>query len=213
MPRLRLTLAVALLLAAPAAQAADDKGRFAVKGPGLVTCKQLLEPKAEREQEAAYFFGGWLLGFVTAQNQHLKDTYDLASWVGDESLYGMVRNHCSKRPDDRLAEVALQLVRFLQPQRLSSESKLTVAQAGDKGVRLYEEVLRRAQEELKQQGHYRGVVDGLFGPGTQTAFEAYQQAKGIPVTGLPDQRTLFSMFADDLRGAATESGSAPAPRQ
>lgn len=39
------------------------------------------------------------------------------------------------------------------------------------------------QAALQQQGYYRGPVDGIVGPGTQSAIAAYQRDNGLRVTG------------------------------
>ncbi len=39
------------------------------------------------------------------------------------------------------------------------------------------------QEELAQQGYYRGEVDGIFGPQTRRAIVRYQSDHGLDVTG------------------------------
>jgi hypothetical protein len=204
MPRLRLSLVVALLFAAAtAAQAADEQGRFAVKGPGLATCKDFTEHLQQKSQNF-YVMGGWLLGFITAHNLHMKETYDAASWQSGELLIGLMENYCKQRPEDRFAEGTIKLVRVLMQSRLTAESKLVVAQNGDNKVAIYEEVMRRAQEEMKKQGYYSGVIDGLYGPGTKKGFEALQNANKLPVTGVPDPRTLFALFRDDLKPKQAE---------
>lgn len=207
MTRLRHRLFVPLLLAAlagsAAAQASDDKGRFAVKGPGLATCKEFSDQMAQKSQNF-YVMGGWLLGFITAHNLHQKETYDAASWQSGELLIGLMDSYCKQRPDDRFAEGVIRLVRLLMQSRLTEESKLVVAQNGDNKVAIYEAVMRRAQEEMKKQGFYSGVIDGLYGPGTKKGFEALQKANNIPETGVPDPRTLFVLFREDLAPKKTD---------
>ncbi len=87
-----------------------------------------------------------------------------------------------------------QLIAALHPTRLRSSSKLIKATAGGKAVLIYEAILRRAQQMLSERGHFTGAADGKFGPATQKAFEKFQNEKKLPVTGLPDQRTLLLIF-------------------
>jgi peptidoglycan hydrolase-like protein with peptidoglycan-binding domain len=47
---------------------------------------------------------------------------------------------------------------------------------------------------LRDKGHYRGKVDGVFGLRTRASIRAYQKAENFPVTGQVDRRT-----ADGLR--------------
>lgn len=208
MLRMRHGLCAALLVAAMAAtsaHAADEKGRFAVKGPGLASCEDFNQQMEVKSQQF-YVMGGWLLGFISAHNLHMKDTYDAASWQSGELLLGLMQNYCSQRPEERFAEGAIKLIRLLMQNRLTTESRLVVAESGEAKVAVYEEVMRRAQEKLKAEGFYTGVVDGLYGPGTQKGFEKFQQASNLPVTGVPDPRTLFNLFRDDLKpqGQANE---------
>ena len=48
---------------------------------------------------------------------------------------------------------------------------------------------KRLQSGLKVQGYYTAKVDGVVGRGTQNAVRLYQQANGLPITGVltPDE--------------------------
>ncbi|NKE47157.1 peptidoglycan-binding protein [Roseomonas frigidaquae] len=64
---------------------------------------------------------------------------------------------------------------------------LTYAQPlGTEGVRAVQEALRRA-------GAYSGPVDGIWGPASRTALEAFQQGRGLQVTGEMNQATAATM--------------------
>jgi len=49
--------------------------------------------------------------------------------------------------------------------------------------------IRKMQEILRDQGHYRGKVDGVFGLRTRAGIRAYQKAEHLPITGQVDTRT------------------------
>ena len=66
--------------------------------------------------------------------------------------------------------------------------------------------IRNIQQKLRQDGLYRGRIDGIEGPGTQQALRAYQQRNGLPVTGTPDQQTMSS-----LNGGGAGVGSSTMP--
>jgi hypothetical protein len=51
----------------------------------------------------------------------------------------------------------------------------------------------QVQQDLAHDGYYNGPIDGVVGPGTQTAISAYQSANGLPVTGAIDQNLLNSL--------------------
>lgn len=56
-------------------------------------------------------------------------------------------------------------------------------------------VLQGAQSRLRNLGYYRGPVDGVAGPGTVAALEAFQRDKNLPVTGEADEATLDALRA------------------
>jgi 3D (Asp-Asp-Asp) domain-containing protein len=64
-----------------------------------------------------------------------------------------------------------------------------VLQLGDRGP-----AVAVLQGDLSQFGDYQGPIDGLFGPATQAALKAFQNAQGIPATGLLDQATFEALL-------------------
>ncbi|MBZ5723190.1 MAG: peptidoglycan-binding protein [Acidobacteriia bacterium] len=49
--------------------------------------------------------------------------------------------------------------------------------------------ITKIQETLRDKGHYRGKVDGVFGLQTRASLRAYQKAENLPITGQVDTRT------------------------
>jgi peptidoglycan hydrolase-like protein with peptidoglycan-binding domain len=49
--------------------------------------------------------------------------------------------------------------------------------------------IMKMQETLRDKGHYRGKVDGVFGPGTRASIRGFQRAENLPGTGLLDSQT------------------------
>jgi peptidoglycan hydrolase-like protein with peptidoglycan-binding domain len=47
----------------------------------------------------------------------------------------------------------------------------------------------KLQEALRDNGHYRGEVDGVLGLRTRASIRAYQMAENLPVTGQLDTQT------------------------
>jgi peptidoglycan hydrolase-like protein with peptidoglycan-binding domain len=62
------------------------------------------------------------------------------------------------------------------------------------------EVLRQAQRQLKALGFDPGTTDGTFGPQTEAALRAYQQAYRLPQTGRLDEATLRSLLPEKREG-------------
>jgi peptidoglycan hydrolase-like protein with peptidoglycan-binding domain len=49
--------------------------------------------------------------------------------------------------------------------------------------------VRKLQEALRDNGHYRGEVDGIIGLRTRASIRAYQTTENLPVTGQLDTKT------------------------
>ena len=55
------------------------------------------------------------------------------------------------------------------------------------------QVLENVQLALRDQGYYRGPIDGLIGPQTRDAMAAYQRDNGLVVTAAVDEPTLVTL--------------------
>lgn len=49
--------------------------------------------------------------------------------------------------------------------------------------------IKKMQETLRNKGHHRGKVDGVFGLRTRASIRAYQKAENLPITGQLDTPT------------------------
>lgn len=207
MLRSNLIFLLALCLT-PNSYAADKDGKFSIKGAGVSQCRQFL---AEQKEPSARFFayGGWVDGYLTAANEGLPETFDLAPWQSLDLLAVALAEYCEQRPDASFLSAVREVFQSLIPQRLTDQSQMIDVKLGDVNGKMYREVLRRAQEVLKKRGHYQSSVDGLYGPRTQAAFEAFQREVGLDkriaeqggALGLPDQVTLWYLFREDKRYA------------
>ena len=75
----------------------------------------------------------------------------------------------------------------------------TVVQFGNRGA-----AVKRIQQLLIQAGvNVRGGADGIFGSGTRAAVQAFQTAKGLPVTGVVDAATDAALVATGTPTAPT----------
>lgn len=57
--------------------------------------------------------------------------------------------------------------------------------------------VRRLQELLKSAGYDPGLIDGQFGPGTEEALRAFQEAKGLVVDAEAGPKTLAKLAPTD----------------
>jgi len=51
----------------------------------------------------------------------------------------------------------------------------------------------KMQETLRDKGHYRGKIDGVFGLRTRASIRAFQKAEGQPTTGQLDIQTASKL--------------------
>lgn len=190
----------ALCLWSATAQAANEQGQFAVRGVGVMDCANFTKEYKARSQ-AAFIFAGWLDGYISAVNRLQPGTFDSVPWQLSDFLMLLINNHCAANPDHRLFTVVQQLLAYYGEQRMPTSSERIDAKADDKTVSVYKEVMRRAQLALSKAGVYSGTADGVFGPKTRAAFEAFQEKSNLTKTGLPDQQTLYRLF-EVKKGAA-----------
>ena len=175
------------------ANGASKSGKFAVRDAGRETCERFVAARSERA-EVYGPFRGWIAGYITAYNSMAEDTLDIAPWQTTGLLAGLLDNHCKKNPQLSFARAVNNLIDSLKPTRLRRASENVEATSGDRSITVYRAIMRRAQQHLAERGYYEGAIDGLYGKGSRDAFEAFQSDKGIAVTGLPDQKTLYHLF-------------------
>jgi peptidoglycan hydrolase-like protein with peptidoglycan-binding domain len=66
--------------------------------------------------------------------------------------------------------------------------------------------VRQVQQKLKDDGIYKGQVDGIDGPETTQALEQFQQKNGLKQTGQLDHDTLAKL---GINGSAMSGSSTP----
>ncbi len=176
-----------------AAQAADGSGRFGVKGVGGVACSRYLQA-FEAKDQAYLMYLGWFGGYLTGANQRLEDTFDLMPWQSVGLVSYAVANVCRQAPKASVLQAVRQVIQGVWPQRLTRASPMVSAKGERAEVKIYRAALIQVQQALKQSGFYEGDLHGRYDSATQEALEYFQEAKGLTVTGLPDQRTLLLLF-------------------
>ncbi len=72
-----------------------------------------------------------------------------------------------------------------------------VLKAGSQGAEVSE-----LQATLKLLGYYAGPVDGVYSESTATAVSQFQEAAGLPVTGVTDQNTWDRLLPPDATSSA-----------
>ncbi len=190
---------VAILLAGAVASnsvlAGDSQGRFSVEGVGTATCANFLEA-LEARGERAHMFGGWVHGYITNENQHLEDTFDVTPWENLTTLTGYLSNHCEQKPEDPFAQAVFSLVAALRADRLQETGPPLQIDVGNSRTLLHRDTLIRAQKRLTELGYYAGPANGDYDEATRVALKELQIAKKLKVTGVPDQLTLHHLLRE-----------------
>lgn len=212
-----LALAALVLTLVPLAplDAAEKNGSAAIRGIGSETCESFTKAYSEKAQ-GLVLYESWLDGFISSLNLATANVYDVAPWQGRPILFYLTDGFCKENPKAKLFEAAQWMRTFFKPFEMAKRSDPVEAKVGEKSIRLYGEVLRRAQEILIQNGLLQDKADGIWGAKSQAAFEGYQERTGMTKTGLPDQETLFRLFVEAQQkkvGAAQPPRSGGTARQ
>lgn len=81
------------------------------------------------------------------------------------------------------------------------------------GGQISRDTVRRAQDQLRAQGLYRGADDGIVGSSTSRAIAQFQRRNGLPMTGSLDGPTLNRLTGALAQGYGASAGQASAPMQ
>src|ERR1700691_4372174 len=78
----------------------------------------------------------------------------------------------------------------------------------------YPNDVSKMQQTLRDKGHYRGEVDGVFGLRTRASIRGFQKAENLPVTGQIDTQTAGKLGVKpedrEETGNETTKGKPPA---
>lgn len=130
----------------------------------------------------------------------------LAMWATAAVFSGMILFNAfySQNTSLRLADV---------PPGASTRVSVSVPGKTSRTITLkYDETVEDVQRELLALGRFQGLVDGVSGPQTRIAIEAYQREKNMDVTGEASPQLLEHIrYTRKLAQAAEFTGSIAPP--
>jgi peptidoglycan hydrolase-like protein with peptidoglycan-binding domain len=85
------------------------------------------------------------------------------------------------------------LALLLLPAILTTNVSAAELKSSSPDGKLTPQTIRQAQEALKNKGRDPGPIDGVLGPRTVAALNAYQKAEGLATTGRLDAKTMESL--------------------
>src|SRR5690606_37783926 len=135
---------------------------------------------------------GWQPGNRVVGNGHPEAALNGLAWPPPDSDTSRkpcgcavgARVHDSAYEADLFRHHPVCLTRFRSP-RMSSY------QLGDRGLEM-----TRLEIALQELGLYRGAIDDTYGIGLETAVRLYQNRKGLPATGVADERTMAMALSE-----------------
>ncbi len=191
---MKRAILVAIIAVLPSlALGADEAGDYRVKGVGLELCRTYLHEQA-RKTPTYFLARSWLNGYLTAHNQLTPATYDMAADFDLERLIAWVDAYCKNNPEHQFTTAAMALITTLEPSRLTSKASAEAGPGATQQSMTGQATLQQVQRALKDQGYYRGKVDGVTGPRTRAAIRAFQKKAGLEATGRLDAATLDRML-------------------
>jgi hypothetical protein len=106
--------------------AMDKNGLYFAFGVGSRSCEDYvsfkekrLEPFTPEQYEiAARVVQHWLLGYLTAHNLYVRDTYNVMGDATIEQLEGWIETYCKSNQKKSFAEAVFAMVESLHPKRV-----------------------------------------------------------------------------------------------
>lgn len=173
--------------------ALDKNGKYAIKGVGNVSCLAFIK-MVDEDNPQKFLFAGWLNGYMTAHNQHLKDTFDIVSWENVETMGTYLRTHCKKNPKLSFFQATTQMLSELYDQRIVEFLGAENLGTGKQSQKSYFQVIARVQKRLKELNIYDGVIDGRMTKELTTAVDTFRKQKGIDHREFLDQKVLHALL-------------------
>ncbi|QRM35868.1 peptidoglycan-binding protein (plasmid) [Microvirga sp. VF16] len=138
---------------------------------------------------------------VTAERDQLAKANDQKILAGQDLNTMLVRIEAATEELQQLDSLRASVSQAIEQTRLQltgpSDQPVAMTESPTVGttssVRLSKQEIRTAQEALVDFGYGKLKADGSLGPSTRKAVEAFERAKGLPVTGKLGTATLQAL--------------------
>lgn len=173
--------------------ALDKNGKYAIKGVGNISCLEFIK-MVDQDNPQKFLFAGWLNGYITSHNQHLKETFDIVSWENIETMGTYLRSHCKANPKLSFFQATTQMLNELYAQRIIEFIGAENLGTGNQSQKSYFQVVTRVQKRLKYLKIYDGEIDGRMNEKLIVAVDFFRNQQNIPHSDFLDQRVLHVLL-------------------
>ena len=188
---------VGLACAVPvAAHAADEQHNFAVRGIGALQCSAFLKTTGQAAAFERLSMENWILGYLTAENRLVPNTYDIMALQAPEVFPSLVVALCRTYPNASVETVVAGLVQRLEPIKVDRNSPLVTTKSGQNQGVIRQATLVLVEKALAIRTYYRGPIDGEYGPDLQKSLLKFQKDQLLPQTGIPDSATILRLLIE-----------------
>lgn len=187
------------------ALSADSDGNFGTRGVGSDRCGALLE-RLEQSPEIVLPTVSWLMGYVTAVNRLQNDTFDISPILDGAALFELTVATCDANPDITYEGAVFEVLGALSLARVRTQSPVVSMNTDNAATQVRRETLLLVQERLRDLGYSAGVPDGVYGPQTRSAIQAFQAASGLDESGIADPSTLLRLLVQPVQEEEDSAG-------
>lgn len=107
------------------AVASDNHGRYQSMGQGSQSCGHFIASLQNDEQYQAKLaplahmvYKAWLVGYLTAINIYVNDTYSISGSTDLDGAFQWTIRYCNEHPEETYGDAAQQLTKILSPNRI-----------------------------------------------------------------------------------------------
>lgn len=185
--------AIALVMGASAALAADAKGSFALRGIGAQSCQAMTKNLAATPASGNELMS-WIAGYLSAVNRGATGTFDSSPILDPATMANMVAQICRENPKYLVETATYNLIVAMAPARLKSDSPMMRLTLGKNATLIRKDTLIAMQAALVQGHFLNKKPDGVFDVSTQNALKAFQKTQKLSETGIPDPATVLRLL-------------------
>ena len=179
-------------------QAADAKGKFAVRGVGSFACSQLaaaLNSKDDKvKRESVLLFMSWIDGYLSHVNRGEPSSFDIVPFVQTQDMLAVVLTQCQTSQDALVETVTLRTAGALGVARVHNDSPVVTVHVGKLEGSLRKETVVAIQNKLIERKLLKGSANGEFNDTSRKALAAFQESVKLNGTGFPDVDTIIRLL-------------------